>query len=116
LSNLDIIIGQSVARYTPHGEDNTKDKTGNVWSILNGPSSQWYKGHLRSEQRIDDDGNNNNNKNVAVEPAAFVLIMWEILGSVLASRIGYSGFHWFSSASFNYRHGELRLFTSTNFL
>jgi hypothetical protein len=75
------------------------------------------KGRLCSEQRIDDDNNNNNNnKNVAVEPAALVLSMWEILGSVLASRIGYSGFEWFSSASFNYRHSELRLFPSTNFL
>ena len=59
------------------------------------------KGHLCSEQRIDDDDNNNINKNVAVEPAALVLSMWEILGSILGSRIGYSGFQWFSSASFN---------------
>jgi len=75
------------------------------------------KGHLRNEQRIDGDDNNNNNKNVAVEPAAIVLSLWEILGSILASRIGYSGFQWFYSASsFNYRHSELRLFPSTNFL
>jgi hypothetical protein len=74
------------------------------------------KGHLRDQQRIDDDDNNNNYKNVGVEPAALVLSMWEILGSILASRIGYSGFQWFSSASFNYRHSELRLFPSTNFL
>jgi hypothetical protein len=78
------------------------------------------KGHSCSEQRVDDDdnnNNNNNNKNVAVEPAAFVLNMWEILGSILASWIGYSGFQWVSSASsFNYRDSELRLFPSTNFL
>jgi hypothetical protein len=74
------------------------------------------KGHLCSQQCIDDD-DDNNNKNVADEPAALVLSMWEILGSVPASRIGYSGFQWFSSASsFNYRDSELRLFPSTNFL
>jgi hypothetical protein len=118
LSNWDIIIGKSVARYTRHRQDNTKDKTGSVWSILNGPSSQWSKGALtRSQQRVDDDdNNNNNNKNVAVEPTALVLSMWEMRGSVLASRIGYSGVQWFSSASFNFRYSELRLFPSTNFL
>jgi len=75
------------------------------------------KDHLCNEQRIDDDDNNSTNKNVAVEPAALVLSLWEILGSILASRIEYSGFQWVSSASsFNYRHSELRLFPSTNFL
>jgi hypothetical protein len=46
------------------------------------------KGHLCSQQRNDND--DNNNTSVAVEPVASILRMWEILGSNLASRIGYS--------------------------